>query len=102
MTPGQLRWHHKRGATLDELSEMTGLSRYQIHRIIIANRWEVGEVVITERALRRMVEEGMTVRQMADACFCSVGCVSKKLKTYGLMTHYARKRCVNRHEKSRP
>jgi hypothetical protein len=84
MSPGQLLYHHRRGKTLDQLAEMSGLSRYQVHRRITAERWRAGEVVITERKLRQCVSSGMTVRQMADKFFCSTGCVSKKIKQYGI------------------
>lgn len=89
MTPGQLWWRHKQGSTLNDLAELTGLSRYQIHRLIMAERWRSGEVVITEKLLRRMIAQGLTVRQMAERCFCSIGCISKKLKKYKLKTRPA-------------
>ncbi|MCX7772295.1 MAG: hypothetical protein N2376_04185 [Clostridia bacterium] len=99
LSPGQLRWRHRRGETLDELSLVTGLSRYQIHRLIKAQKWKSGEVVITEKQLRQMVKDGLTVRQMAEKCFCSVGCIEKKSKMYGIkMRHcgnplWAQKKC---------
>ena len=99
MTPGQLLYRHKKGATLDELASETGLSRYQIYRRITAERWRYGEVVISERALRKDIKAGLTVRQIADKNFCSVGCISKKMKAYGIKTRppgnpsWAKKKC---------
>jgi len=86
MSPGQLLYHHRKGCTLDQLAERSNLSRDQVHRRILAERWRTGEVVITRRALIKCVKKGMTVRQIADKYFCSTGCISKKLKCYGIKT----------------
>jgi len=65
--------------TLDELSLETGLTRDTINRRIISYRWTVlDEVVVSERKLRQMAKT-MTLREMADECFCSVGCIHRKL-----------------------
>ena len=84
MTAWQLLYQHRKGKTLDQLASETGLSRDQVHRRIMAERWRTGEVVITKRALLQHVEQGMTVRQIADKYLCSVGCVHKKIKKYGI------------------
>lgn len=76
----------KLGYTLDEIGSMVGLSRYQVHRRIMKERWESGEVVITDRKLRAMVDEGLTIRQMAERNFCCHSIIHDKLKKAGLST----------------
>lgn len=94
MTPGQMLWRHRRGATLDELAELEGISRYQVHRIIMNERWRSGEVVITEKALRQLLSDHYTVRQIAEHFFCSVGCVEKRIKRYKIkMPKRGKKKC---------
>lgn len=86
MTPGQLLWRHRRGQTLGALAKQEGVSRYKIFRIVSAERWRVGEVVVSEKALRKYLKQGLTIKEMADLCCCSTGCISKKLKQYKLKT----------------
>jgi len=84
MTPAQMVYLHRRGYTLDKIAIKSGLSRYQVHRAIVKERWKQGEVVISEVELRKMVKDGLTVRQMADKHLCSIGCIAKKIKKYGV------------------
>lgn len=76
----------KMGYTLDQIAAITGLSRYQVHRRIMSERWASGEVVITDRQLHQMVRDGLTIRQMADKHLCSVSTIHAKLKRAGLST----------------
>lgn len=80
MTPHDLYWQHcRKGRSLDDLALEAGLTRYQIHDIVIAYRYSVGEIVISEKRLREYRRRGLTIRQIAAIELCSVGVVCKKL-----------------------
>lgn len=84
MTPQQMLKLHRSGLTINKIVELTGESRYRVHRAITAERWRQGEIVITEKCIRSMIAEGLTVRQMAERQMCCIGCISKKMKGYGI------------------
>lgn len=76
--------HCRRGLTLDELAERTGLSRYQIHRAIKEYRRERGEIILSDRKLRKYRKQGLTVRQIADREMCSKSVIAKRCHRLGL------------------
>lgn len=79
--PSRLWWYQsRRGWTLDQLAEVSGLSRYQVNRRIIKYRQERGEVILSDRKLRAYRRQGMTVREIASCEMCSVGLVSQRLR----------------------
>jgi len=80
MTPRYLYYQHcRKGRTLDNLAMETGLTRYQIHDIVTAYRYVIGEVVISDSRLREYRRRGYTIREIAELELCSVGVVCKKL-----------------------
>lgn len=75
--------HILQGKTLDELSTKYGLSRYRIHRLVMAYRAELGEVIMTAPYLRKkLIVERCTYRQIAKMNCCSVSTVHRKAKKY--------------------
>jgi len=82
----RMYWLHCRTRprhTLDEISEMTGLSRYQVHRIVLEYRRTIGEVVISDRKLRGYRSKGLTIRQIAEREQCAIGLICKRLRRMG-------------------
>lgn len=78
---------HCRGKkkTLDQLSEETGLSRYQIHRAVMSYRRESGEVVMSKVQLSTMYTvERCSIKAIADRLFCSEDAVRRHLIQYGI------------------
>ena len=86
MTDRRLYWLHCRARprwTLDQLAEETGLSRYQIHRMVLEYRRSIGEVILSDRKLRAYRSRGMTIRQIAEKEQCAVGLICKRLRRMG-------------------
>ncbi len=69
------RQHCRKGRTLDDLAAETGMTRYQVHEMVTAYRYRMGEVVISERKLRWYRRMGYSIRTIAELEFCSVGVI---------------------------
>jgi len=81
MSPSRMyREHRHHGRSLDALAADTGLTRYQVSRVIREYREAVGEVIISDRCLREYRKAGMTIRQMAEKHACSTRTIWKKLR----------------------
>lgn len=76
---------NRKGKTLDDLSEMTGLSRDKIGRHIQSHRWERGEVVMSAKQLTQAyVVEGKTIHQIAEQMLCTDEAVRKHMIKYNI------------------
>lgn len=83
----RMYWLHCRARprwTLDQIAEEAGLSRYQVHRMVLEYRRAAGEVILSDRRLRVYRERGMTIRQIAEREQCAVGLVCKRLRRMGM------------------
>jgi len=79
-------WLHCRAKprwTLDQLAEETGLSRYQVHRVVLEYRRSIGEVILSDRKLRAYRSRGLTIRQIAEKEQCATGLICKRLRRMG-------------------
>lgn len=75
----------RKGYSLDDLSEMTGLSRDKINRYIKDHRWDRGEVVMSAKQLTQAyVVEGKSIREIADQFFCTYSAVYRHLEKYNI------------------
>jgi len=87
MEISRLYWLHCRAPkrmTLDELAEVTNLSRYQLHRMIKCYRYEQGEIVLSDRRIREYRMQGLTIRQIADKELCSKSVIGKRCRKLGI------------------
>ena len=87
MEISKLYWLHCRAPqrmTLDALAAMTGLSRYQLHRMIKDHRYERGEIVLSDRRLREYRAMGLTIREIADKELCASSVIGRRCHRLGI------------------
>lgn len=73
--------------TLDDLAKEYDMSRYRIHRLVMDYRQELGEVVMTAPALKKLyVKDGLSIRQIADRYMCGYATVHRHLKKCRIKT----------------
>ena len=79
-------WRQQRqGKSLDDLAELTGLSRDKINRCIQLHRWDRGEVVMSPRQLTQAyIVEGKTIQEIADSQMCSYEAVRRHMVKYNI------------------
>lgn len=79
-------WREQRnGVTLNELTDLTGVPRPQINRMIQRYKYNQGEVIITRPQLLELyICQEMSIKRIAHKYFCSTHAVWNHLRKYDI------------------
>jgi hypothetical protein len=78
-------WKSKKYSwTQREIAELFDVTVSTVCRRIEPERWRRWEIVMTPHELRELYERLGSIRRVADALWCSVGTIHKKMVEYGI------------------
>ena len=76
--------YFKRGWSQRKIADLFGCNVATVCRHIEKQRWERWEIVMSPHQLRKLYEKLGSIRKVADALWCSVGTVHKRMVEYGI------------------